>query len=209
MLYMLSQVRILEQLKNIFAVKSDLGLYFAGLGGVFLPCNLFSNYIVKKVSLYFVKIKTFSSLTLLVFKRISGPLASRKQIISSEAAVVFLNKLYNHKGKNKKLEPWSSKDTLYRNNFSSVRNSDQISALQQYILKTFNGFIVAETSAWYWSDMISVLYSCQIWNFAEEIEICSFVFFSRQTRHHCPICYKNWNLQENINFNFIQIQHQI
>lgn len=105
MLYMLSQVHILEQLKNIFAVKSALGLHFAGLGGVFLPCNLFSNYIVKKLSLYFAKIKTFSSLTLLMFKRISGPLASRKQIISSEAAVVFLNKLYNHKEKNKKLEP--------------------------------------------------------------------------------------------------------
>lgn len=105
MLYMLSQVRILEQLKNIFAVKSDLGLYFAGLSGVFLPCNPFSNYIVKKLSLYFAKIKTFCSLTLLVFKRISGPLASRKQISSSEAAVFFLHKLYNHKEKSKKLEP--------------------------------------------------------------------------------------------------------
>lgn len=33
MFYMLSQVCILEQLKKIFAIKSDLELYFAGLGG--------------------------------------------------------------------------------------------------------------------------------------------------------------------------------
>lgn len=44
MLHMLSQVCILEQLKKIFAVKSDLELYSAGFDGVFFALQLFFQF---------------------------------------------------------------------------------------------------------------------------------------------------------------------
>lgn len=48
MLYMLSQVCVLEQRKKNFAVKSDLELYFACMGeGFFCLAAFFSDFIVK------------------------------------------------------------------------------------------------------------------------------------------------------------------